>query len=123
VGAQETSGLIIEADADLTNPLLYGYYTYKIPMFKSNNLYMEKAKGAYANPLTYGNNSIVSGYISTANTPKLKQTSGIGISVQGKGRVIGFTENLAFRAFWFGSNKMAMNAIFYGGLISSEAGR
>ncbi len=123
VGAQETSGLIIEADVDLTNPLLYGYYTSKIPMFKSNNLFMEKGKGAYSNPLTYGSNTLISGYISTANYPKLKQTSGIGISVQGKGRVIGFTENLAFRAFWFGTNKMAMNAIFYGGLISSEAGR
>ena len=122
-GAQETSGLIIEAEVDLTHPLLYGYYTSKIPMFKSNNLFMEKAKGFYANPLTYGTTPLVSGYISKSNYAKLKQTSGIGVSVQGRGRVIGFTENLAFRAFWFGTNKMAMNAIFYGGLISSEAGR
>jgi hypothetical protein len=84
---------------------------------------MEKAKGSYANPLTYGSSPLASGYISKANYAKLKQTSGIGVSVQGRGRVIGFTENLAFRAFWFGTNKMAMNAIFYGGLISSEAGR
>ncbi len=123
VGAQETSGLIIEADVDLTHPLLYGYYTSKIPMFKSNNLYMEKGKGAYANPLTYESNPLISGYISKPNYTKLKQTSGIGVSVQGKGRVIGFTENLAFRAFWFGANKMCMNAIFYGGLVSAEAGR
>jgi hypothetical protein len=92
-------------------------------MFKSNNLYMEKAKGAYANPLTYENNPLLSGYISKPNYLKLKQTSGIGVSIQGKGRVIGFTEDLAFRAFWFGTNKIAMNAIFYGGLISAEAGR
>jgi hypothetical protein len=123
VGAQETSGLIIEADVDLTHPLLYGYYTSKIPMFKSNNLYMEKGKSAYANPLTYESNPLISGYISKPNYTKLKQTSGIGVSIQGKGRVIGFTEDLAFRAFWFGTNKMAMNAIFYGVLISAEAGR
>jgi hypothetical protein len=122
-GAQETSGLIIEADVDLSHPLLYGYYTSKIPMFKSNNLFMEKATGVYANPLTYGSKPIVSGYISKANYPKLKHTSGIGVTVQGRGRVIGFTENLAFRAFWFGANKMVMNAVFYGSLISPEAGR
>lgn len=53
-GAQQTSGAIFEADVDLTNPLLYGYYNPKLSMFKDNNLFMEKAKGAYANPLTYG---------------------------------------------------------------------
>lgn len=84
---------------------------------------MEKAKGAYANPLTYGNAPIISGYISKPNYEKMKNTSGIGISVLGKGRVIGFTENLAFRSFWFGPNKMVTNAIFYGGLLSAETSR
>ena len=122
-GAQETSGAIVEADVDITNPLLYGYYAGKIPMFKSNNLFMEKAKGAYANPLVYGSSPMQSGYMSKKNYPKFKNSSGIGISAMGRGRVIGFTEDLAFRAFWFGTNKMLMNAIFYGGFISSEASR
>lgn len=121
--AQETSGAIFEADVDLTNPLLYGYYNAKMPMFKSNNLFMEKAKGAYANPLTYGANPLLSGYISKLNYPKMKNSSGIGISSMGRGRVIGFTEDLAFRAFWFGTNKMLMNAVYFGPFISSEAAR
>jgi Zinc carboxypeptidase len=122
-GAQETSGAIFEANVDLTNPLFYGYTSSKIPMFKPNNLFMEKAKGTYANPLTYGNAPLISGYISKPNYDKMKNTSGVGISVLGKGRVIGFTENLAFRSFWFGSNKMIMNAIFYGALLSAESSR
>ena len=122
-GAQETSGAIVEADVDITNPLLYGYYHSKMPMFKSNNLFMEKAKGAYANPLTYGSSPLVSGYVSKLNYSKMKNTSGIGISAMGRGRVIGFTEDLAFRAFWFGTNKMLMNAIYYGGFLSAEAAR
>jgi hypothetical protein len=122
-GAQQTSGAIFEANVDLTNPLFYGYYQAKMPMFKSNKLFMEKAKGAYANPLTYGSNPLMSGYISKLNYPKMKSTSGLGISSSGQGRVIGFTENLAFRAFWFGTNKMLMNAIFYGPILSPAAGR
>ncbi len=121
--AQETSGAIFEADVDITNPLLYGYYASKMPMFKANNLFMEKAKGAYANPLTYGSSPLMTGYISKLNYPKMKNTSGIGISVMGRGRVIGFTENLAFRAFWFGTNKMLMNAVYYGGFLSAETAR
>ncbi len=122
-GAQVTSGAIFEADVDLTNPLLYGYYNAKMPMFKSNNYYMDKAKGVYSNPLTYGPAPLMAGYISKRNYEKMKNSSGIGITALGKGRVIGFTENLAFRAFWFGTNKILMNAIFYGPLLSSAASR
>jgi hypothetical protein len=121
--AQETSGAIVEADVDLTNPLFYGYYNAKMPMFKSNNLFMEKAKGAYANPLVYGSSPMLSGYMSKRNFPKFKNSSGIGISAMGRGRVIGFTEDLAFRAYFFGTNKLLMNAVFYGGFLSSEAAR
>ncbi|MBL7851161.1 MAG: zinc carboxypeptidase [Cyclobacteriaceae bacterium] len=123
VRAQETSGAIVEAEVDLTHPLLYGYYSPRIPMFKSNNLFMEKAKGPYANPVIYGNSPMLSGYMSKRNYPRFKNTSGAGILAMGRGRVIGFTEDLAFRAYWFGTNKMLLNAIFYGGFIRSEAAR
>ncbi len=122
-GAQVTSGVIFEADVDLTHPLLYGYYNGKMPMFKSNNYYMEKAAGVYSNPITYGSNSLMSGYISKKNYEKMKNSSGIGVADLGKGKVIGFTENVAFRAFWFGTNKLLMNAIFYGPLLSRTASR
>ncbi len=122
-GAQQTSGAIFEANADLTHPLLFGYYNSRIPVFKSNNLYMTKAKGAYSNPLVFTNDPLLSGYISKENYVRSKESSIIGVSVLGQGRVIGFTENLCFRAFWLGSNKMLMNAIFYGPLISGASGR
>ncbi|MFN5005599.1 MAG: M14 family metallopeptidase [Bacteroidota bacterium] len=122
-GAQETSGAIFEAEADLTNPLFYGYTSNKIPLFKPNNLFMQKASGVYSNPLTYGNSPLISGYISKPNYAKLKNSSCVGVSAVGRGRVIGFTENLAFRAFWFGTNKIIANAIFYGPMLSAEMGR
>lgn len=121
--AQETSGAIFEADADLTHPILYGYYSPKVPVFKANNLYIQKATGAYSNPLTYGSNPLVSGYITKPNLEKLKNSSVMGTAAVGRGRVIGFTENMAFRAFWFGTNKMLLNAVFFGPMISAEASR
>lgn len=122
-GAQETSGAIFEADADLTNPLLYGFSSSKIGLFKPNNIFLSKANGAYANPLTFGSNPLLSGYISKPNYSRLKNSSSLGIAAIGRGRVIGFTENLSFRAFWYGTNKIMMNAIFFGPLLSSEASR
>lgn len=92
-------------------------------MFKSNNLFMEKAKGSYANPLSYGSASLISGYISKPNNNRMKNSAGIGMSVVGKGRTIGFTENVCFRAFWFGTNRLLMNAVYFGGQLAPEAGR
>ena len=122
-GAQRTDGAIFEANVDLTHPLLYGYFNSKMPVFKSNNVYMEKAKSAYGNPIVYTSNPLMGGFISKENYSKIREASIAGVSVLGRGRVIGFTENLAFRAFWFGSNKLLMNAIFYGSLINEASAR
>lgn len=121
-GAQETSGAIFMADGDLSNPLLFGYWDARIPVFKGNNLFLEKGKGAYANPLTYGNTPLLSGYISKPNYDKMKNSSVIGVSNVGRGRVIGFTEGMTFRAFWYGTAKMLMNAVYYGPTLAPEVG-
>jgi hypothetical protein len=122
-GAQQTDGAIFETAVDLTNPLLYGYYNARMPLFKSNNLYMEKAKGSYSNPLVFTSSPLISGYISKQNYAKVKEASVAGVTAVGRGRVVGFTENLSFRAFWFGTNKLLMNAIYYGPLINEAASR
>ncbi len=121
-GAAETSGAIFQADADLSNPLLFGYWDAKIPVFKSNNIFLEKGKGAYTNPLVYGNNPLLSGYIQKSNYEKMKNTAVIGVSNVGRGKVIVFTEGVTFRAFWYGTAKMLMNAVYYGGSLSNEVG-
>ena len=122
-GAQQTSGAIFHANADLTHPLLFGYYGNTMPLFKSNNLFMEKSKNPYANPLVFTKEPLLSGYISEENYALLKESSAVGVSVLGSGRIIGFTENMAFRGFWFGTNKMIMNAIFYGSMIDAASSR
>jgi len=122
-GAEALSGAIFEIQADLSHPLFYGYTSSRLPVFKKRALFMERSKNAFGNPGVFTANPLLSGYITKGSLDKLKNASFTGSSSIGQGRVIGFTENLAFRAFWFGSNKMLMNAIFYGHTISAGAGR
>ena len=84
---------------------------------------MEKSKGTYSNPLVFTSSPLLSGYMSKENYALSKESAVAGVSVVGQGRVIGFTDNLCFRAFWLGSNKMLMNAIYYGPLINAAAAR
>lgn len=122
-GAQTTSGAIFNVTVDLTHPLLFGYYQAAMPLFKANNLLLEKSSNTFGNPFVYTATPLLSGYISRQNYEKVKGASAAGVSSMGRGRVIGFTENLAFRAFWFGTNKLLTNAIYYGPLIDPGASR
>jgi hypothetical protein len=122
-GAQETSGAIFESIVDLTHPLLFGYYNTQMPVFKSNNLFLEKTKNAYGNPIVLTSSPLLSGYISKQNYAKVRDSAIAGVATSGQGRIIGFTDNLCFRAFWLGSNKILSNAIFYGALINSASAR
>lgn len=122
-GAQQSPGAIFEAAVDLTHPLLYGYDHPNLALYKEGNLYLEKSKNPFANPIVYGSAPILSGYISKPNYEKLKNSSVVGVSVMGRGRIIGFTENLSFRAFWLGTNKLFTNAIFFGPMINEASAR
>ena len=113
-GAQYIGGAIFETKADLTNPLFYGYDSKAIPVFRNSTSMMERDKNAYANPLMYTSNPLLSGYISDSNLTKLKNTAAVQIDNVGKGVVVTFNDNPNFRAFWYGTNRMFLNAIFFG---------
>ncbi len=45
---------------------------------------------------------------------KMLKDKGFKVKRVGKGRVLIFTDNTNFRGFWYGTNKLLMNAIFFG---------
>ncbi len=121
-GAQVTGGAIFEAKVDLSHPLAYGLENDRIPLFRNHNLVMQKSSNEYANPLVYTSEPLLSGYVSEENLAKIKDSPAVTISTLGNGRIITFTDNPNFRAYWWGTNKLFMNALYYGKDISSGAG-
>ena len=120
-GAQVIGGAIFEASLDLGHPLTYGLVNSKIPLFRDHSLMMDKSKNSYANPIVYTASPLLSGYISEEKLDQVKSTTAVTVSQLGRGRVINFSDNPNFRAFWFGTNKLFMNALFFGQTISSAA--
>lgn len=121
-GAQYIGGSIFHTKLDLTHPLGYGYNDDDLPVFRNSTLFMKKAKNPYATPLYYIDDPLASGYISDENLEELSGTAAIVVSDIGNGRVISMTDNPNFRAFWYGTNKLFMNAIFFGQTIDGGAG-
>ena len=117
LGAQVTGGAIFEADIDRSHPVNYGYKNDRIALFRNSNIYIEPQKNSYDNPIQYTSNPLMSGYISEENAELIKESVPFRAKRMGKGRIILFTDNTNFRAFWYGTNKLLMNAIFFGGLM------
>jgi len=121
-GAQVTGGVILEARVDLSHPIAYGLESDRIPLFRNHNLVMEKSKNPYANPLVYMSAPLLSGYVSEENLEKFRGSPAVTVSNVGSGRVITMTDNPNFRGFWRGTNKLFMNALFFGETIDRRAG-
>ncbi|WP_441000053.1 M14 family metallopeptidase [Fodinibius sp. SL11] len=121
-GAQYIGGTIFNTKLDLTHPLGYGYNDEDLTVFRNSTLFLKKADNPYATPVYYTEDPLASGYISDENLEKLSGTAAVVVSDVGSGRVISMTDNPNFRAFWFGTNKLFMNAIFFGQTIDGRSG-
>ena len=113
-GAQVIGGAIFETKIDRSHPIAFGYTNEKLPVFRNSTLFMKLDNNSYNNPIKYTENPLLSGYISDKNLSELRNTSMCKIGTIGKGKIIYFTDNTNFRAFWYGTNKLLMNAIFFG---------
>ncbi|WP_317129631.1 hypothetical protein [Aureibaculum algae] len=116
-GAQVIGGAIFEAEIDLTHPIGYGYNKNKIALFRNTTLFINPDSTNYKKPLQYTKKALLSGYISKENLKAIKGTIPFKTASLGRGEVIVFTDNTNFRAFWYGTNKLLMNAIFFGKMM------
>lgn len=117
-GGKVLGGAIYQAEADLSHPLLFGMKRSDIPVFKRGTLMLEPSENPYASPLMFTDKSLLSGYSPRGFEGQLGGSAAVIVSGRGGGRSINFADNPNFRAFWFGTNRLFMNAIIYGNTIS-----
>ena len=113
-GAQYIGGAIFEATVDRSHPINFGYKNEKLALFRNTTVFIKPNKKSFNNPIQYTASPLLSGYISKENLKELKNTVPFQAQRMGRGRVLVFTDNTNFRAFWYGTNKLLMNAIFFG---------
>lgn len=120
-GAQEIGGAIFQTALDLSHPLGYGYREAILPVLRKGNTFLEVAKNPYATPLVYTDNPLLSGYLSEENAALIRSSASVVVSGTGSGRIIFMADNPNFRAFFYGTNKLFANALFFGHLIDGDA--
>ncbi|MEX1137363.1 MAG: M14 family metallopeptidase [Balneolales bacterium] len=122
-GAQRIGGSIFQAKLDLTHPLAYGYEREELPVFRNSTLMLETHDNPWASPVRYTSDPLLSGYVSDRNLEMLSDVPSIQVAALGSGRVIMMTDNPNFRAFWFGTNKLFANSLYFGRAINAASAR
>ena len=111
-GAQLISGSIFETKLDRSHPINFGINNSKLPVFRNSTIFLKPDKDLFDNPIRYSTKPLLNGYISQSNHEILRKSVPFKIRTIGSGKILLFTDNTQFRAFWYGTNRLLSNAIF-----------
>ena len=117
--AEMISGAIFAAELDVTHPLAYGYRRASLPVFRSSTLVLEPQTNPYVTVVRYAEEPLLAGYVSEANLRKLKGGPAVVAERLGGGLVVRMVDDPNFRGFWYGTNKLFLNALFFGSVVEA----
>lgn len=116
-GSTSVDGIILQASIDKSHPICYGYEQDELPVFRNNRLFVQKSRNPYSTPVYIDKNSILSGYFNPKMKSLVFESAYINIYRIGRGNIICYFDNPNFRAYWYGTNKLFLNGIFFGNII------
>lgn len=120
-GARAMPGAIVEARLDLTHPLVFGLRSETMPVFKSTGIVFDVPRSPFALPARLAERPLLSGY---AHLETIRHISGGGVIVVSSvrdGRSIVMADNPVFRGFWRGTERLLVNAVFFGPTIRASS--
>ncbi len=111
-------GAIFRTRVDPTHPIGYGFTeSDSLPVFRNHRVFLELTRSPYSTPVVYDDQPLLSGYVSPVNLKALAGSAGVAVYSMGKGRAILIADNPNFRAFWYGTNRIFLNSLFFGPLV------
>lgn len=117
-GAKAMGGSIFRVDLDTTHPIGFGFTNRKVSIYRNGLTFLQPSMNPYSTVAQYTNDPLIGGYVHATTLKKIKNSAAIVVGSEGSGRVIMFTDDPNFRGTWYGTNKLFLNAIFYGSNIN-----
>ena len=117
-GAKSLGGSIFNVDLDTTHPIGFGFTQRSMPVYRNGLTVLMPSLNSYATIALYGSNPLIAGYLHPSSLKKVKNSAAILVGAEGSGRVILFSDDPNFRGTWYGTNKLFLNALFFGSLIN-----
>lgn len=117
-GAKAMGGSIFSVDVDTTHPVGFGFTNRSVSWYRNGLTFLVPSLNPYSTVAQYTSDPLIGGYIHPTTLKKVKNSAAILVGEEGKGRVILFSDNPNFRGTWYGTNKLFLNALFFGGLMN-----
>jgi hypothetical protein len=110
-------GAIVATVADLSHPLAYGLQRPELPLFRQGTTELEPSANPYATPVRYATEPLLAGFIGEQRIDAIRGQPAVIAERMGDGLVVRFANNPLFRGFWRGTEKLFLNALFFGQTI------
>lgn len=116
--SEKIAGAILHVEIDDSHPLGFGYDHDGVAVMRQGTHVFPSVESPYANPGRYSESPLLSGYVSDKNLERLSGTPAITVEKVGKGSIVSFADNSNFRAYFYGSSKLFLNALFFSNAVS-----
>jgi len=111
------AGAVYESKIDLSHPLFFGFQRDTLPLFKTDTMVLEVTDSPFEDIAKYTEEPLMAGYSADEMQALIRNTTAIVAVKRQKGVVIGFVDNVHFRGYWDGTNKLTANALYLSSLF------
>jgi hypothetical protein len=116
---QVIGGAIVASVLDLSHPLAFGYRRAELPLLRRGTAELEASGNAYSTLARYTNSPLMAGFIGAERLDAIGGQAAVIAEKQGKGLVVRFANNPLFRGFWKGTERMYINALYFGQVVEA----
>ncbi|WP_251006574.1 M14 family zinc carboxypeptidase [Stenotrophomonas sp. ISL-67] len=115
---ERVSGNILSADVDTSHPLAFGVPRTALAINKENGISFKLSRNAFSTVVRIDETPRVNGYLSETNRSRVAGAAWLLVSPQGQGNVVLFADDPAHRKYWHGTERLLLNAVFFGNLLN-----
>ncbi|MEO1368335.1 MAG: hypothetical protein AAFX50_14270, partial [Acidobacteriota bacterium] len=114
-------GAIFEVELDRTHPLAFGFARDTLPVFRNSSAVLDAPRDPYVTVAAYGDKPLLSGYASDENVERIAGSPAVIARRVSRGTLVQMIDPPSFRAFWLGTDKLLLNALFFGSVVENTA--
>ena len=110
---------IVEVRLDTTHPVAFGYEEASLPVFRSGTVFLEPSENRYETVARYADEPLLSGFVSPERLEELRGGAAVVAGRVGRGTVVRLADDPNFRGIWYGTNRLFLNALFFGRIVDA----
>jgi len=121
--SQRVGGSIWLADLDISHPLGFGYTTRELPVWRDHSVLLPPSRNPFSTVAQLTANPHLSGYATDIIRQRLSNSPSVIADRLGNGSVVLLIDQPNYRGYWYGTQRLFYNALFFGPLITLPATR